>query len=53
MQNLTSIHSSAKLGENVHVDPFTTIHNNVGNRRRDLDRIQCNHYGRGPDRETL
>ena len=29
IQNLTSIHSSAKLGENVHVDPFTTIHNNV------------------------
>lgn len=29
MQNLTAIHPDAKLGENVHIDPFTTIHKNV------------------------
>ena len=29
IQNFTAIHPEAKIGDNVHIDPFTTIHKNV------------------------
>jgi acetyltransferase-like isoleucine patch superfamily enzyme len=50
IQPLAYIHPQAKIADNVVIEPFVTIHKDVEDWRRYLDRLQLRNYGWRPHR---